>query len=73
MQIINANTKPTLANAMREMGQHNDMREYQQLKTADEMERDAVRRTFESLKRKHGDNTARKIMAQKGYNMRLLP
>lgn len=53
--------------------QAKDMREYQDLKVSNEMERDATRRLFESLRRKLGsDEAARAELKSRGYDSNLL-
>lgn len=49
-----------------------DMREYQQLKVAKDMERDGTARLRDSLKKKHGTAGAESIMRQRGYNPNIL-
>lgn len=64
--------KRSWSERIKDAGQYNDLREYQQLKTANEMEREATARLKEHLKRKHGDAGADAMMKAKGYNPDLL-
>ncbi len=61
----------TLAGRLAKQGKYADLREYQQLKVAKDMEREATARYKESLKRKHGEAGAEKIMRKKGYDPHL--
>jgi hypothetical protein len=58
--------------AQRLQSQAKDLNEYQQLKVADEMEREATARYKEKLKKQYGDVGAEAIMRKKGYNPDLL-
>jgi hypothetical protein len=62
----------TWSQRIADKGRYNDMREYQQLKTANEMERAGTNKLYEHLRRKHGETTAKQMMRQQGYDLSLL-
>lgn len=63
----------TWAQRMAGKGRDQNLREYQQLKEADEMERAGTIHLYEHLRSKHGEEGAREILKQRGYNLALLP
>ena len=58
----------TWSKRISDQGLAQDMREYQKLKEANEMEIDGTRRLYEKLKREHGEEYALKVLKSKGYN-----
>lgn len=58
----------TLAEKLLRQGHAKDMREYQELKQAREMEVEATRKLKERLTKEHGDRAAREKMKSLGYD-----
>jgi hypothetical protein len=62
----------TLADKLKAQNAYKDLAQYNSLKESAERERVGVREYYEHLKRHHGDQAAREIMKQRGYNLALL-
>lgn len=62
----------TVGDAFIDQGQYKDTREYQQLKEAAEVERDATRRYYEKVKRQHGHAAAVEALKRKRMNPDLI-